>query len=163
MNAELHAWARRHKVSAEALRELSAMWGMLGDHSPAPPQPGAPISEAAVQTAVRLEAARAGLRLFRNNVGVLTDVTGRPVRYGLANDSKQVNEVVKSGDLIGWRPVKIEPHHVGTTIAQFVSRECKRAGWHYTGDRREEAQLNWLLLVNAAGGDATFCTGTGSL
>ena len=53
-------------------------------------QPGAG-SEAAVSNDVRLVAARAGTRLWRNNVGVLEDKTGRPVRSGLANDSKALN------------------------------------------------------------------------
>lgn len=159
----LEQWAQRHGVSRVALDELRAMWGIVGDYAPPPPSCGEPISEAAVQTAVRLEASRKGLRLFRNNVGVLMDATGRPVRYGLANDSRQINEVIKSHDLIGWRPVLIEAHHVGTTLAQFVSRECKRHGWTYAGTAREVAQLNWGNLVNSAGGDAAFCTGEGTL
>lgn len=120
-------------------------------------------SEAAVQAQVRLEAARKGLRLWRNNVGVLTDERGVPVRYGLANDSKQLNSVVKSGDLIGWRPVLITPAHLGITIAQFVSRECKRVGWTYKGDAREQAQLRWAEMIIADGGDAAFCCGQETL
>lgn len=120
-------------------------------------------SEAAVQAAVRLEAGRKGIHLWRNNVGVLEDSTGRPVRYGLANDTKELNVRLKSGDLIGWRRVLITSAHVGSTIAQFTSRECKRVGWHYVGDAHEQAQLAWANLVIAAGGDAAFCTGVGTL
>lgn len=115
-------------------------------------------SEAAVQALVRLEAARKGVRLWRNNVGVLKDKTDRPVRYGLANDSSALNANLKSGDLIGWRPVVITQAMVGTTIAQFVSRECKAVGWVYRGDEREQAQLRWHTMVRDAGGDSAFAT-----
>lgn len=144
-----------------ALNELGAIFGLHGGHELPATIKG--DSEAAVQSAVRLEAAAKGVRLFRNNVGALKDTRGVPVRYGLANDSKQLNEVIKSGDLVGWRPVLIGPAHVGTTIAQFVSRECKEPGWRYTGEGREVAQLAWAELVTVGGGDAAFCTGTGTL
>ena len=161
MTPHVYQWAARHGVTMQALQELQAIFGMHGGHDLPPTVKG--TSEAAVQSAVRLEAARKGVRLWRNNVGALVDSRGVPVRYGLANDSKQVNEVCKSGDLIGLRPVLIGPQHVGQVIGQFVSRECKRPGWHYTGDAHEEAQLNWAQLVTAAGGDASFCTGEGTL
>lgn len=85
------------------------------------------------------------------------------MRYGLGNDSPQINAVLKSADLIGIRPVVITAQHVGHTVGQFVSRECKAPGWQYTGTDREVAQLNWARLVNACGGDAAFTTGPGAL
>lgn len=121
------------------------------------------MTEAAIQTLVRLEASRKGLVLWRNNVGVLTDERGVPVRFGLANDSAAVNRNIKSADLIGIRPLLITPEHVGHTIGQFVSREVKAAGWRYTGTPREAAQLRWAELVLGLGGDAAFATGEGSL
>lgn len=161
MSPAVYQWAARHGVSLQALAELQAVFGMHGGHDLPPEVKG--TSEAAVQAAVRLEAARKGVRLFRNNVGALIDSRGVPVRYGLANESKQVNEVMKSADLIGWRPMLIEQRHVGTVVAQFVSREVKAVGWHYTGSDREPAQLAWAQLVTSGGGDAAFCTGTGTL
>lgn len=154
-------WAIRHRVNAQALQELSNIFGMHGGHTLPAAVTG--TSEGAVQSAVRLEAARVGVRLFRNNVGVLTNEKGTPVRYGLANDSPAVNKIMKSGDLIGWRTVIVTPQMVGQAIAQFVSRECKAVGWHYVGDDREKAQLAWAQLVTAGGGDASFCTGEGTL
>lgn len=154
-------WCLRHGVNGSALKELEAIFRLRGPSVMPADAPG--TSEAAVQSAVRLEAARKGVRLWRNNVGALLDERGVPVRYGLANDSKVVNEVIKSGDLIGIRPVLITPAHVGSTIGQFVSRECKRVGWKYRGDKREQAQLAWAQLVVADGGDAAFCNGEGSL
>jgi len=95
-------------------------------------------------------------------VGVLQDADGRPVRYGLANESKAQNQVLKSGDLIGWRSFTIEQRHVGARFAQFVSRECKKVDWTYSGSEREIAQFAWSTLVTRAGGDARFVTGEGS-
>lgn len=152
----LTQWAARHGISAEALAELT---GIITD-----PQ-SAPIgqSEAAVQQLVRLEASRLGMRLFRNNVGACKDDTGRVIRYGLCNDSAQMNKAVKSSDLIGIRPVIITPDMVGHTIGQFVAREVKRPGWSYRGTDREVAQQAFGQLVLRLGGDFKFCTGEGSL
>lgn len=151
--ANLAGWMLRHGVTPAAMADLARDLG-LGASAASDGE-----GEAMVQSRVRLAAAREGIQAFRNNVGVLTDKTGRPVRYGLANDSKALNEKVKSSDLIGWRPVTITPAHVGTTIAQFWSRECKRQGWTYSGDAREVAQLAWIQLVASNGGDAAFTTG----
>jgi len=162
MNSEINQWAISNGVSIQALAQLALIF-----HRGVPDQLPLTLneqkSEAYVQSVVRLEAGRKGLRLWRNNVGALLDDRGVPVRYGLANDSKKLNEVVKSGDLIGWRPRLITPALVGSTIAQFVSRECKHPGWHYTGTEHEIAQMKWAQLVAADGGDAAFCTGEGSL
>lgn len=118
------------------------------------------MNEASVQSIVRLEAARRGWKVFRNNVGVLLDAKGRPVRYGLANDSSAVNANFKSADLIGLRPVVITPDMVGSVIGQFVSLECKHEGWKPSAsDRHEQAQRNWADLVTQSGGYAAFTTG----
>lgn len=163
MNSPLMQWAIRNHVSIQALRELDALFGIPADVLTVPPNL-AGESEGAAQSAVRLEAAAKGVKLWRNNVGSLKDARGVPVRYGLANDSKKLNEVVKSGDLIGWRRVEITPAHVGSTIAQFVSRECKRPGWTFDpNDPHEAAQLAWIKAVSKDGGDAMFCTGAGTL
>lgn len=158
----LHEWARRWKVPLEMFRDLQMTLGTYTVPLPAD-APEAGKSEAWAQSAVRLEASEKGVKLFRNNVGVLEDKTGRPVRYGLGNDSPKMNEVIKSADLIGVRPVVILPHHVGHTFGQFVSREIKAPNWQYTGGGREPAQLAWANLINANGGDAAFATGPGSL
>lgn len=154
----LEQWAAKHNISPEALYDLRDIFGCLPVFVPQ-----ASGSEAAVQAQVRLEAARKGIKLWRNNVGVLMDARGVPVRYGLANDSKRLNEACKSGDLIGWRTLTITPAHVGRHIAQFVSRECKRPGWKWSGDAHERAQLKWAEAIVADGGDACFTSGEESL
>lgn len=158
---QLVEWAVKHHVTLQALNELKMLFGTTIDSDTVWSRDTP--SEAYVQSLVRLEAARKGLRLWRNNVGVLPGPSGQPVRYGLANDSKRLNEEIKSSDLIGWRPVLIGPDHVGSTIAQFVSRECKHPGWQYTGDAHEEAQLRWIVAVLTDGGDAQFCNAEGTL
>lgn len=151
-------WAARWGVPPEALEDLARALGpTLSD----PTHDGK--SEAWAQSAVRLEAAQKGIALWRNNVGVLQDANGRPVRFGLANDSPEINRRIKSGDLIGIKPVLITPAHVGQVIGQFVSREVKRPGWQYKGEGREVAQQAWILHVLSKGGDAAFTTGPGSL
>jgi len=131
------------------------------DHAPLPGDEGT-ASEALQQSLVRIEAAKKGIWLTRNNVGALLDSRGVPVRYGLANESKKQNEKIKSGDLIGIKPVLIAQQHVGQTIGQFVSREIKKEGWVFCGDAHETAQLSWCNFVISKGGDAAFCTGPGS-
>jgi hypothetical protein len=160
VNSSLIQWAIRNRVSEQALSELRMIFGV---DAPMLAAPAAGESEASVQSKVRLEAARKGLKLWRNNVGALLDSRGVPVRYGLANDSAQLNKVVKSGDLIGWRPVVITADMVGSRIAQFVSRECKRPGWKFCGDDHERAQLRWAEALLIDGGDAKFCSGEGTL
>ena len=155
---ELRQWALRHHVSLEALRELSGL--LAADTGTVREGAG---SESRVQSQVRLAAPYAGIRLFRNNVGVLKNEAGTPVRYGLANDSPALNKRLKSSDLIGWRRLEITPAHVGTLVAQFVSLETKHAAWTYGGDAREEAQQRWLALVAADGGYAKFITGGNEL
>ena len=121
------------------------------------------MDERSVSDAVRLEASQLGIRLWRNNVGVFTNASGRPVRFGLANDSASTNGILKSADLIGIRPVTIEPRHVGTVIGQFVSRECKASGWKQDNSERTLAQIAWRDLINSLGGDAQITTSVGTL
>jgi len=154
----LTTWALKWHVSPAALADLVRVL----DQSEPPEANASPTSEAAAQNLVRLEASRKGMRLWRNNVGA-GEIDGQWLRWGLANDSPQVNRVLKSGDLIGLKPVVITPAHVGHTIGQFVSREIKRPGWKYRATPREIAQQNWAALITSLGGDAAFCTGEGTL
>lgn len=118
------------------------------------------MSESSAQALVRIATSQAGWRLWRNNVGVLRDERGVPIRFGLANDSRAVNANIKSADLIGIRPLLITPDMVGTTIGQFVSIEMKEPGWRpLASDKRYAAQRHWAELVQSLGGFACFSTG----
>jgi hypothetical protein len=104
-------------------------------------------TETDVQNLCRLEAQRLGAVLWRNNVGAMKDERGVPVRFGLANDSKRINEVLKSSDLIG------------IYLGRFVSIECKEPGWVYSAMRSHDAaQHAWLQLVRLHGGLAGYAT-----
>lgn len=149
----LYDWAVRHGVSEQAIAEL------ISASCHTPDAESTPRSEAYVQSIVRVEAAAHGVHLWRNNVGGGVLESGSFVRWGLANDSEQLNKRLKSSDLIGWRSVRAID---GKVIAQLVCRECKPAGWVWGATPREQAQLAWINIVNAAGGDACFVTGEGS-
>lgn len=158
--AILEQWAAKWGISAQALADLAAMYA---SDSGVPTASGK--SESYVQSAVRLEAPHKGVLLMRNNVGALKDERGVPVRYGLMNDSAQLNKRIKSSDLIGIRRVLIGPSDVGKVIGQFVARECKHADWvlRGAGDAHERAQMEFLNLVNSWGGDGKFANGPGTM
>ncbi len=157
----LTQWAIKHGVPFAALDELRREFGTIStEPSPIPGE-----SEAAVQNRVRLEASHKGGRLWRNNVGAYSvhEPPTPGTRWGLCNDSPQMNKVIKSADLIGLKPVVIGPQHIGCTLGVFVTREIKPSGWQYTGTPHEQAQLRFLELVAALGGDAAFVNQEGSL
>lgn len=160
---DLVAWAAQWGVPHAAVVDLRLRMGIEAAKGlPLPATEGTPGSESYQQSLVRLEAPHFGVWLTRNNVGALLDTTGRPVRYGLANESAQQNAVIKSSDLIGIRSVTITPQHVGHVIGQFVAREMKESTWNYKGNKHEKAQRAFIDFINSKGGDAAFCTGPGS-
>ena len=159
-------WRAKHPQAAAELEALTS------DITEPSGQPDAG-TEAAAQQAVRMSIARLGGLAWRNNVGATPAVTNhicpkcrfhfqekqQPVRFGLANDSAQMNSRVKSADVIGVMPRIIQPEDVGQTIGQFIAVEVKRPGWNYTGRGRETAQQMFLTLVQSKGGAAQFSTG----
>lgn len=141
----LHDWAIRHGVSAAAIAELPIIFAASAPS-------GTPGSEAGVQGAIRLAAPRHGGLLWRNNSGAASDEFGRTVRYGLANDSKKLNDVFKSSDLIGITPVTWQGRRFGV----FTAVECKEPGWTKPRNDRDRAQANFLMTVESLGGIAMF-------
>lgn len=135
----LAAWAARHGVSHQALSELATIYD-----ADVPVPAGA--SEAAVQAQLRLTAPSVGGTLWRNNQGACLDETGRMVRYGLGNDSKRINAVWKSSDLIG------------ITRGVFTAVEVKAPGWSGPRNDRDRAQEAFLNDVNRRGGLGLFAT-----
>jgi len=99
------------------------------------------MTEAHVQQQVRLALSRAGVVLFRNNVGAYTDDRGRLVRYGVCHPG--------GADLIGWQPVTVTQEMVGSTVAVFCAVEVKGPR-----GRPTEAQENFIRAVRDAGGRA---------
>lgn len=86
-------------------------------------------SEANVQREIMLALSQAGCLVWRNNVGALTDATGRLVRYGLCKGS---------ADLIGL-----------TSCGKFLAIEVKGANGRVTPE-----QERFIALVLAKGGRA---------
>lgn len=152
MTPELSAWQRKYNLPNVAMGELAMIF--------APPVPAviSATSEGATQSQIRCEAPYLGYHAYRNNNGAFKDDTGRWVRYGLANDSKKSNSVVKSSDLISIIPVTILPHHVGRVIGAFGSFEVKKPGWTKPENDRDRAQLNWGKIIISNGGLFGFVT-----
>lgn len=130
------------------------------------------MSEAGVDSRIRLEAAEHGVHLWRNNRGAgkvqYTDEetgevkTSRFMRWGLANDSKEMAADMRSHDRIGIRKTLITQEMVGTYIGRLYSREIKAGSWKWTGTEHEMGQLAWGTLINSQGGDAKIVNGPGS-
>ena len=139
----LAEWALHWGVGYAALADLRARMGVNTT-----PDSRTTGGESSVVAAIRLEASRRGAVLWRNNSGVAYDKRGVPVRFGLCNDSAQLNRAVKSSDLIGL-----------TADGRFLAVEAKAPGWHYTGNAHERAQLRFLENVRARGGVGFFTRG----
>lgn len=116
-------------------------------------------SEAVVSQKVQYELCRLGGYGMRNNCGAAFDATGRPIRYGLMNESRAVNSEYKSSDLIDCLPILIQPHHVGRTFGLFVALETKQSDWKLRpSDSHAQAQLRFINLIRKNGGMADFVT-----
>jgi hypothetical protein len=112
-------------------------------------------TESDLQQAIMIEGPHHHCILMRNNSGALPDATGRFVRYGLGNVSKQHSDRIKSSDLIGFTRIVITPDMVGRTVAVFTAVEIKEPGWtHSPKDKRANAQKAFTDWVKACGGFA---------
>ncbi len=155
---DINDWARDWNIPLAAMMDFRARCNML---------PGPPVAddakvttETGVMKDVRItEWRERGAMLWRNNVGAGYSEEGDFLRWGLANDSEAINNVMKSSDLIGVQPELITQHHVGMTLGLFRAVECKKPGWHYTGTPREKAQLTFGTRVMSLGGLFEFSTG----
>jgi hypothetical protein len=92
-------------------------------------------TEQDIQNKVRIDAAKRGILLWRNNVGAARTETGRIIRYGLANDSSRVNREIKSSDLIGITPKMITSDDIGAMVGVFTAIEIKRPGWTFNSKK----------------------------
>lgn len=153
MNPDLARWQLTYGVSNAAMLALHDILTGFTAFKGSAERPK-PRSEAAVQERERLSTARnPNLILWRNQVGAAETVDGRQLRFGLANDSQQMNKIVKSADLIGiWR-YRVQPQDVGRDLGVFVSDELKAEDWTArASDTRYQAQLTWATLVASYGG-----------
>lgn len=152
MSKTIFDWANKHGVSVAAIHELLD----ICDPTRTSIDSGREGSEAAVQSDIRIEAARRGVSLWRNNNGALKDDFGRLVRFGVGNDSERISEVFKSSDLIGIWPQLVTAPMVGQIIGRFFAVEVKSPGWKKPSNKREVAQANFLGHVRQLGGHGVF-------
>lgn len=89
---------------------------------------------------------RGATRLWRNNVGVLQDRTGRPVAYGLGSEGGRA--MPGTSDAIGLHTITITPDMVGRQVAVFTAIEVKDQA------SLTDAQRRFLLAVHNLGGIA---------
>ena len=144
----IHTWALKWGIPQEAMSELLV--------APLPNMTNTGATEAAVQQDIRLAASQTGRVMWRNNNGAATTQDDRHIRFGLGNDSKRINEAFKSSDLIGITPVVVTPQMIGTMLGVFTACEVKRGDWRWSGNKREQAQWNYIQVVNRYGGIGTF-------
>lgn len=95
------------------------------------------MREADILKSIMLAAPQYGCRLFRNNTGILKDVRGKHVKFGLC---------VGSSDLIGWT--------ICNAAAIFTAVEVKQVGKKPT-----KQQAAFLDAVRQAGGIACVAYG----
>lgn len=115
------------------------------------------MNENEISNLIRLETSKKGGILWRNNCGVFFDATGRPVRYGLNNESKKINSHMKSSDLIGIQPIIITEKDYGKVYGVFTAIEVKNDKWSFnTANKKEVAQSKFLEQIQKLGGIAYF-------
>ena len=142
-------WAAKYGVSRAALDELLMSTYM-------PPVASGLSGEMAVQQQIRAEAPALGGILGRNNRGAYLDDRGVEVRYGWLNDSKKVNNVLKTGDLLGITevvdPISRIPYGV------FTMPEIKAPGYGGPRTKHDQAQARAIMLVRKYHGIAGFAS-----
>lgn len=149
---DLNAWAAEFNIHPTAMAAFRHRLNMLDAELPE----SSVTTEAGLLRLARLEASKRGDLMMRNNVGAYETESEGWVRYGLMNDTKALNRVLKSSDGIGIHRLLITPAMVGTYVGQFDAKEFKKPGWRYTGTPREIAQQAFGLKVIAMGGRFSF-------
>jgi hypothetical protein len=148
------SWQKKHNISYAALVDL---WELQEPFRSLSSEVGS--NETPQQKAIILAGGKHGCLLMRNNVGVAFKENGAPVRFGLGNESKRINDKVTSSDLIGSTTVLVTPEMVGSYVGVFTAIEVKKQGWSFKGTPREIRQKNFHDIVKARFGIAQFATG----
>ena len=160
-------WTKRYPEAAAALLQIQRGTDTFVSKA-------SESAEGAAQQRARVNAAKQGGILWRNNVGATKAVEHHtcpkcrfsfrvektPVRYGLCNDSQQLNKHFKSSDLIGIYPLTITHSMVGSIVGQFWAVEVKAPGTYINmNDQRIAAQANYGALVEQRCGKFQFSYG----
>ena len=147
-----HEWAVMAGLTMEQIRSYQTHMGIYDERL----QTVGGMSEAGVESRVKVAVSQRGGRAWKNNKGAAYLADGTFLRYGLLNQSQRISDEIKSHDLIGIMPVVITQAMVGMTFGRFWCREVKRQDWHWCGDEHEMAQLRFAELILSLGGDAGF-------
>ena len=99
------------------------------------------MTEKELQSHLQRHLNRRGMRLFRNNVGMMQVSQERIIKYGVGGAG--------AADLIGLRPIVVTEDDVGQTIGQFVALEVKGEG-----GRESLLQRNFISIIEELGGYA---------
>lgn len=112
-------------------------------------------TEADLTTWCRIQAPHHRSLLMRNNSGVLINPgSRRPIRFGLGNDSKSINKIFKSSDLIG---ITQKQCTCGQNYGIFTAIEVKIPGWKYNKNNPVHvAQKKFIEVIQLRGGIAGF-------
>jgi len=145
---DFNDWAARHPQAAAELRE-----GMGAVPWPTIPEGGDGKSENWAQQRARFRIAHAGAMSWRNNVGATPakcpdcNAPRQPIRYGLANDSAQLNGKVKSSDLILAIPrLSASKTWAGLSRSSGASKRKDPGGCTPERIRNRAKRLGWPLL-----------------
>lgn len=152
----LESWATRWQLPPQAIAELQQLTAAYAD-------PNSGKSEEAVASECRLALNQRGIITMRNNVGALKDAKGRWVRFGLCNETKGMNEVIKSSDDICIIPYVVKPKDVGRKLGVFLGVEHKKRNWVFGSESREVAQAQFQRMVSNVGGVAVFANSAQSV
>lgn len=93
------------------------------------------MSESDLMREIMMAVSKEGATIWRNNVGMLRDATGRLVKYGVANPG--------GADLIGFIPIQVG----GRMLARFMALEVKLPAGKVT-----EPQQHFVDLIARQGG-----------
>lgn len=113
--------------------------------------------ESEIQQEIQIAGPEYHCILLRNNSGAFTDASGRVIRFGLGNISKNHSDHMKSSDLIGIKSIVVTPDMVGKMIGVLTAIEVKKEGFVYNDcDKRQRAQKNFIEWIKLRGGVAGF-------
>lgn len=152
----LEEWAARWALPDQAVAELQQITYDYADADSSK-------SEAAVASECRLELNMRGVITMRNNVGVLNDKNGRPVRFGLCNETPGMNKIIKSSDDICIIPYVVKPQDVGRKLGVFLGVEHKERCWSFTGEGRETPQATFHRMLANVGAVGVFANSAKSV
>lgn len=95
-------------------------------------------AESNISNAIMIALSEAGCLMFRNNVGVLPDRSGRPIRYGLCPGSCDLIGLAPDGVFLGIE-VKTATGRVSPAQTAFIAAVVRAGGRAGVARSAEEA------------------------